>query len=199
MFTNGHGGSVLPMNTDKLTLRAELLERRKQLSAEDAARYALLITQHIMQALPPSCRAVAGYAATRFEAPVWEALEQLAKRNIATALPCVHSAAGALVFRAWKKGDALQAGAYGISEPSVEAAEVKPDVVLVPLLAFDRKGFRLGYGGGFYDRTLEALRRAGNITAIGIAYSVQEVPGLPACAHDQKMDVIVTEQSVIKP
>ncbi len=102
-----------------------------------------------------------------------------------------------LVFRAWTKDTVLVRGLYGILEPSSDAEEVEPDIVLVPLAAFDRRGHRLGYGGGYYDRTLQGLRKTRRITAAGLAFSVQEIGELPADAHDEPLDLVLTERDVI--
>ena len=103
-----------------------------------------------------------------------------------------------LVFRQWAPGDALVLGRWNIKVPPEEAPEVLPDVLLVPLLAFDRRGFRLGYGGGFYDRTLEKLRTLKKVTAIGIAYAGQEVDAVPYEEFDQRLDWIMTEKESFK-
>ena len=89
-------------------------------------------------------------------------------------------------------------GPYGIKEPKYSAVQVHPCLLLVPLLAFDRRGLRLGYGGGYYDRTLAALRAKNKILAVGIAYSIQEVDAMPVADHDQPLDWIVTEREAIE-
>ena len=98
-----------------------------------------------------------------------------------------------LLFRTWRKGDPLIVHPFGMHEPPESAARVTPDVLLIPLLAFDAKGTRLGYGGGFYDRTLASLATK---RAIGIAYSGQEVAELPCHDHDHPLDSVVTENGV---
>ena len=95
-------------------------------------------------------------------------------------------------------GDKLAAGAMGIMEPVAKAPLVEPDVLLVPLLAFDSRGYRLGYGAGYYDRTLTELRQRKKILAIGIAYAGQEVPEVPIESHDARLDKIATETKVLK-
>ncbi|HJW41489.1 MAG TPA: 5-formyltetrahydrofolate cyclo-ligase, partial [Rhizomicrobium sp.] len=123
------------------------------------------------------------------------------------ALPCVE-AGRPLIFRGWKMGDAMHANAaaYGIPEPLASAATVVPSLVLVPLLAFDAGGHRLGYGGGYYDRTLSLLARGqmppanpsarAPLLAVGVAYAGQEIEALPREAHDHPLDMIVTENGV---
>jgi len=117
-------------------------------------------------------------------------LRRLAANGWTLALPVVTGAAP-LIFRAWTFGAALIAGERGISQPAAGAI-LRPALLLVPLLAFDAHGRRLGYGGGHYDRTLEALRRDGTVTAIGLAFDAQEVAQIPAGPHDQRLDWILT-------
>lgn len=114
-----------------------------------------------------------------------------------TCLPVVMAPAQPLRFRLWSEGEPLVAGAYGISEPV--GHEVQPDIVIVPLLAFDRRGMRLGYGGGFYDRTLAHLRAVRPCLAIGLGFAAQEHEGLPRAETDVALDGVVTEREVIWP
>lgn len=109
------------------------------------------------------------------------------------ALPVMQGKGRPLLMRRWVIGDKLIAGTWGIKEPGPEAPEVVPEIVLVPLLAFDRQGFRLGYGGGYYDRTLESLRRGNpKLLAIGLAFDEQEVDAVPHGSHDQRLDWVLT-------
>lgn len=114
----------------------------------------------------------------------------LAARGVTLALPVVARKRSPLHFRAWREGDPLIVHAFGMHEPGPEARLVVPDVLLVPLLAFDARGHRLGYGGGFYDCTLASLARK---LAVGVAYAGQEVAALPALPHDHPLDMVVTE------
>jgi 5-formyltetrahydrofolate cyclo-ligase len=102
------------------------------------------------------------------------------------------------VFRAWSPGDDLEPAAFNTQIPSADKPELTPGVVLAPLLAFDRRGYRLGYGGGFYDRTLDFLRNFGEVLAIGLAYAGQEVPVVPHDPNDKRLDWIVTEAAAIR-
>ena len=120
---------------------------------------------------------------------------RLAARGHTLALPVVAKKRSPLAFRRWREGDALVVHTYGMHEPAEDAPVVAPDVVLVPLLAFDARGHRLGYGGGFYDRTLASLKTK---LAIGVAYAGQEVDALPAMPHDHPLDMVVTELGVRK-
>ena len=120
-------------------------------------------------------------------------MSALAAKGHALALPCIIAREEPLQFRKWSERDATIVNLFGIAEPLVDAEIVTPHIVLVPMLAFDAEGFRLGYGGGYYDRTLAALRDAGEVLAVGIAYAGQEVPRLPRKPHDEKLDLILTE------
>ena len=132
------------------------------------------------------------------EISTFELFDKLAAEGWTTALPVVIAKNTPLVFRQWAPGDPLVLGRWDIQVPPEEAPEVQPDVLLVPLLAFDRKGYRLGYGGGFYDRTLEKLRARKSVTAIGVAYAGQEVDEVPRDAYDQRLDWIMTEKETFK-
>ena len=132
------------------------------------------------------------------EISTFELFDKLVADGWTTALPVVVAKNTPLVFRQWAPGDALVMGRWNIKIPPEEAPEVLPDVLLVPLLAFDRRGYRLGYGGGFYDRTLEKLRALKRVTAIGVAYAGQEVDAVPYEEFDQRLDWIMTEKETIK-
>jgi 5-formyltetrahydrofolate cyclo-ligase len=141
---------------------------------------------------------VSGYWPMGDEADVIPLLAQLSARGCGTALPVVVGKDVGLVFRRWQPGDALEAGTYGTHHPRPAASEAIPDLLLVPLLAFDRRGRRLGYGGGYYDRTLAALRAQRPVLAVGIAFAAQEVEMLPDGPYDQRLDWVVTEQGARK-
>jgi 5-formyltetrahydrofolate cyclo-ligase len=125
-------------------------------------------------------------------------LADLREKGHESAFPIVATDGQPLVFRSWAPGNDMAFGPLGVQEPLPSAREVVPDILLVPLLAFDRRGYRLGYGGGFYDRTLEKLRAKGRPVAIGIAFAGQEVDAVPVAAYDQLLDWIVTERETIE-
>jgi len=114
------------------------------------------------------------------------------------ALPCIKRKAQPLEFRRFTPGDKLRGGPYNTREPLKSAEIVDPDIVLLPLLAFSKNGYRLGYGGGFYDRSLVALRAKKQIFACGLAYAAQEVPRVPTDEYDQKLDGVLTEREFRK-
>lgn len=148
--------------------------------------------------LPPdigfSTGTVSGFIPYKSEITTIPLLERLAAEGWQTCLPIVIAMEEPLLFRSWVPGEPLVAGAWDIPVPLESAAEAVPDVLLVPMLAFDRKGFRLGYGGGFYDRTLEQLRKVKRVVAIGVAYHAQMVDEVPVGIHDAPLDYVLTEQ-----
>ena len=141
---------------------------------------------------------VSGFMPIRSEIDPMPLLECLRKSGRRTALPIVGKRDAPLLFRLWVPGDEMNLGPYGIQEPKCTAVQVCPCLLLVPMLAFDRNGFRLGYGGGYYDRTLSELRAKKKIVAVGVAYSKQEVDVIPATDFDQRLDWIVTEREAIE-
>jgi 5-formyltetrahydrofolate cyclo-ligase len=125
-------------------------------------------------------------------------LGKLAGEGWTTCLPIVIALGEPLIFRRWLPGEPTVPGVWGIPRPTDDAPLLEPDVLLVPLMAFDRQGYRLGYGGGFYDRTLEQLRDRKTITAIGVAYAAQEIDAVPHGPHDQPLDYVMTERGLFK-
>ncbi len=142
-------------------------------------------------------RAISAFHPLRDEPDTLPLLSSLADSGYRTALPVTVSRTDPLAFRLWKPGDALVRGAMNIAEPSREAATVDPDLLFVPLAAFDRRGHRIGFGAGHYDRTLAILRERGPLRAVGLAFSVSEIPCAPSEAHDQPLDFILTEEELI--
>jgi 5-formyltetrahydrofolate cyclo-ligase len=128
--------------------------------------------------------------------PLMLALHSLGHRLV---LPAIRAAGEPLDFRAWQPGEPLVPAGFGTQEPAATAPSVAPSVLLVPLLAFDAAGYRLGYGGGFYDRSLALLHAAGDTLAVGLAYADQQVAAVPRGATDQPLDLVVTERDVIVP
>ncbi len=159
-------------------------------NAEAPARLAAaLLAGHA----PPKGAIIAGYWPMGEEMDPRPLMLALVARGHVLALPVTPPRCQPLSFRAWAPGAALRAGPMGTSEPGA-GDELRPDILLVPLLAFDRAGRRLGYGGGYYDRTLAALPGA---KAIGIAYAGQEMPEVPAGPQDFRLPLIATEAGVI--
>jgi 5-formyltetrahydrofolate cyclo-ligase len=140
---------------------------------------------------------VAGYWPVGSEMDPRPLLAALAKAGREIALPHMESRAGPARFLGWRAGEPLAADAFGVPAPPAEGRALRPRLVLAPLLAFDRRGRRLGQGGGHYDRILAALKPAG-VLAVGLAYAAQEMDEVPAGPHDQKLDWVVTEAEAIR-
>ncbi len=135
---------------------------------------------------------LSGYMPMRSEI---DPLPAMAAHRGVVGVPVIPGPAMALRFREWSPGCALVAGEFGALIPA-EGAWVEPAVLIVPMLAFDARGYRLGYGGGFYDRTLEMLRARRPTLAVGFAFAAQEVDEVPIDAYDQQLDAVVTEEGV---
>lgn len=135
---------------------------------------------------------IAGFAPTGDEIDIWPLLKALHRTGRNIGLPVIQGPDQPLLFREWTPGCNMQADRYGISFPA-GGRTLTPQLVFVPLLAFTARGNRLGYGGGYYDRTLEALRRRSKVFACGVAFAGQEVEHLPTDKHDEKLDGILTE------
>lgn len=177
----------------KADLRTAALARRDVLSDEQRAAAAQAIA---MRGLPVEIKpnsVVAGYSPIRNEIDPAPLMQALAAHGARLALPAITARGKALVFRAWSSGDKLMLGSLGIPEPSPAAAELIPDILLVPLAAFDRDGHRVGYGAGHYDVTLAHLRKGKAVMAIGLAFAAQEVEAIPALSHDVKLNYVLTE------
>ncbi|MCF1708750.1 5-formyltetrahydrofolate cyclo-ligase [Tabrizicola sp. J26] len=138
-------------------------------------------------------KVLSGYMPMRTEI---DPLPAMAAHQGPVGVPVIPGKGVPLRFREWSPGCALEEGEFGALIPA-EGAWLEPQVLIVPLLAFDRRGYRLGYGGGFYDRTLERLRSMHPVTAIGFAFAAQEVDEVPIEPTDQPLDAIVTEQGMV--
>ena len=138
----------------------------------------------------------AGYFPVHDELDPIPLMQALHENGSCTALPAIRPGPD-LAFRRWPPGGPLKHGKYGLQEPGGDCAELMPDIVLVPLLAFDRNGGRLGYGGGYYDAALRRMRGAAPVTAIGIAFDEQEVPEVPQEPQDERLGLILTPSRVI--
>ncbi|NOT70275.1 MAG: 5-formyltetrahydrofolate cyclo-ligase [Hyphomicrobium sp.] len=146
----------------------------------------------------PAGKIVSGFAAIRDEINPADLMLWLHEEGFRLALPVMVGKGKALLMRAWTPGDVMEAAAWGIAEPVADKPEVDPDIVLVPLLAFDARGHRLGYGGGFYDRTLARLRAKKPVIAVGVAYDEQRVDAVPVEAYDQPLEWVLTPSGPIR-
>lgn len=173
------------------TLRAKAHGALKDVAGE------MLASRGLPFAKKPHQHVVSGFFPFRSEINTIPLLARLAGEGWQVALPIVMGEGMPLVFRAWTPGEPTVPGEWNIPMPPESAADVLPDVLLVPLLSFDAAGYRLGYGGGFYDRTLESLRGLKPVVAIGVAYQAQLVDHVPRGAHDAPLDFVMTEQETI--
>lgn len=183
--------------TLKKSLRVEALAQRQRASEAAGPRAALLIARRCLGDFVFMKGAIiAGYAAVRGEADPFPLMAALGNNGHALCLPRTHE--GNLSFHAWKPGDPLVVGRMNVPEPDAKARERRPDLLLVPLLAFDRHGYRLGYGAGYYDRYLRTHRAKRTLRAVGIAFAGQQVDDLPVDEWDEPLDAVVTETQVIR-
>jgi 5-formyltetrahydrofolate cyclo-ligase len=185
------------VETAKAELRAAVQALRDALSADErkaaaeaiaARKFPLSVTTNII---------VSGFMPLKSEINPLPLLQKLAEAGARLALPAIAGRGKPLIMRAWEFGAPLDRGQWGIREPKPEAREVEPDILLVPLLAFDRAGHRIGYGAGYYDMTIHRLRELKPVTAVGIAFAAQEVPKIPTTPRDERLDLVLTEREVI--
>jgi 5-formyltetrahydrofolate cyclo-ligase len=178
---------------DKRAARTRALARRAEAFAKHGASAGARLAAHGLAFLDPRPGAsVSGFSAIRDEIDPASLLDALHAQGHAIALPVMQGKGKPLLFRAYAPGDEMGSAAWGIAEPLPDKQEVDPDIVLVPLLAFDMRGYRLGYGGGFYDRTLERLRAIKPVVAVGIAYDELQVDDVPHQRYDQPLDWVLT-------
>ena len=185
--------------------RDKAAARRVALAARAAAHGAAagaarLAAGHALEAIGQlrAVATVAGYLPIRSEIDPRAAMLALVGLGYRVAVPVIEGPERPLAFRRWSPEAPTERGAFGVEVPIAGAAAV-PEVLLVPLVAFDARGHRLGYGGGFYDRTIAGLRARGEIHAFGLAYAAQEIPAVPDAETDMRLDAIVTEAGILRP
>lgn len=182
--------------SDKAALRAAALAARA--AVEEPGLRGARACAHLrawLAARAPQA-ALAGYFPIRGEI---DPRPLLAAHAGPTGLPVVTSVGQPLAFRAWRPGQPVVAGPFGTVQPPESAESLQPEVVVVPLAGFDRRGARIGYGGGFYDRTLEFLRARGPVLAAGLAFAAQELERVPEEGFDQPLDLVATEAGILLP
>ena len=183
----------MPATKSKAELRATALAAREALSETKRNKAAQTLAKRGLPIEIAPGTVVSGYSPIRSEIDPAPLMQMLAAQGARLALPTVTSRGKSLIFRAWSPGDRLTLGMLGIPEPSPAAAEVVPDIMLVPLAAFDRTGHRIGYGAGHYDYTFAHLRKVKAVTGIGLAFAAQEIEAVPALSHDVRLDFVLTE------
>lgn len=185
---------------EKQSARKVASKIRKNAAIVDAGAAPMEILSHLQEAgILEVGKIVSGFLPIGSEIDTRPILAVLRDMGLIICLPCVEAEDAPLTFRKWHPDDILVKEKFGTLAPESSSEEVDPDIILSPMLAFDRSGFRLGYGGGFYDRSLEKLRKFKSVAAIGVAYSAQEVEAVPHDNLDQPLDMIVTEKEVIRP
>jgi 5-formyltetrahydrofolate cyclo-ligase len=181
----------------KAMMRRELTARRDGLPAAERQQAAETIAARAFPVAVPPGAIVSGFMPLKSEINPLPLMRKLAEAGANLALPVVAGKGQPLIMRGWTLGGPLASGVWGIREPLPDAPAVDPDILIVPLLAFDRRGHRLGYGAGYYDMTISALRAKKPVIAVGIAYAAQEVDTVPITPHDAPLDLVLTEHETI--
>jgi 5-formyltetrahydrofolate cyclo-ligase len=185
------------IDSRKAELRQLALSRRDSIPAvARAAAAEALAEQPFPIKIVPGV-VVSGYSPVKSELNPLPLMRRCAVQGARLALPVVAGRGQPLIMRAFAIGDLLGSGVWGIREPLPDASEVLPDILLVPLLAFDRRGNRIGYGAGYYDQTIARLRALKAITAVGVAFSAQECEEVPTTSRDARLDLVLTERGVV--
>jgi len=181
----------------KAELRKTALTRRDAMPAAERQTAAEAIAARVFPIPIKTGMIVSGYSPLKSEINPLPLLRKLATAGAQLALPVVAGRGKPLIMRSYAFGQVLDAGVWGIREPKDDVPEVEPDILIVPLAAFDRKGNRIGYGAGYYDMTINRLRQRKPAMAVGIAYAAQEVPEVPVTPRDARLDLVLTEREVI--
>ncbi|WP_235031142.1 5-formyltetrahydrofolate cyclo-ligase [Geminicoccus flavidas] len=176
-------------------MRNQVLAARAALAVADAQAASRMAGLHFLRRIELSqMRAVALFWPLQDEIDTRPLLRALHELGVPTALPRITGRSEPLRFHRWHPGEPLVAGPFRVEEPAADTPEIVPAVILTPLLAFDARGYRLGWGGGFYDRTIAALRQAGHRPlCVGYAFARQEVGQVPTEPFDEPLDMVVTE------
>jgi 5-formyltetrahydrofolate cyclo-ligase len=187
-----------PSPQSKDSLRAAALAVRDALSPEQRGGAAEAVAARGLPFAVAAGAVVAGYAPIRSELDPTPLLRRLADAGARLALPVIVGRELPLQFRSYSIGKALERGPLGIQQPTVASAELVPEILLIPLAAFDRSGHRIGYGAGYYDRSIEALRGRNRTITVGLAFAVQEIDAIPALPHDAVLDYVLTETQTFR-
>jgi len=199
MSSISHSSPVGGIDEAKAALRAQALAKRRALPADLRAAFARrLALEGVTLAKRLEAQVVSVFLPIGDEPDTLALLSALRDAGVTTALPVTVGRRSPLIFRRWSPGEPTQAGPMKISEPLSSADTVAPDLLFTPLSVFDRLGNRIGYGMGHYDRSLATLRANGRAIAVGVAYSASEAPNVPAGAHDQRLDFVLTERELIE-
>ena len=178
-------------------MRREAIARRDALPAQERQRAAETIAARPFPLAIAAGAIVAGFMPMKSEINPLPLMRKLAEAGASLALPVVSGRGRPLTMRAFSFGQELATGQWGIREPRPSEPVVAPDILLVPLLAFDRRGHRIGYGAGYYDMTIAALRAEKAVAAVGLAFAALEIAAVPATPRDAPLDLVLTEREVI--
>lgn len=181
----------------KELLRNEALARRDALPATQRQAAAEIIAARKFPVAIPRGAVVSGFMPMKSEINPLPLLKRLAAEGAKLALPVVAGRGKPLIMRAWEFGAPLEAGVWGIRQPKADAPEIDPDILIVPLAAFDRAGHRIGYGAGYYDMTITRLRGIKPVIVVGIGFAAQEIPRVPTTERDARLDLVLTEREII--
>jgi 5-formyltetrahydrofolate cyclo-ligase len=183
--------------SEKAALREVALALRDALPAGERQAAAEAIAARVLPVELTTGIVVSGFMPLKTEINPIPLMRKLADAGAQLALPAIAGRGNPLIMRDWTFGAPLKAGQWGIREPGPEAPEVAPDILIVPLACFDRAGHRIGYGAGYYDMTINALRARKKVVAVGIAFAAQEIPKVPATERDARLDLVLTEREII--
>ncbi len=189
--------SIAAVSEQKAKLRNEVLARRDALSPEVRQAAAEAIAAHSLPIAPGPGVIVSGFMPIRSEINPLPIMRRYQQAGAQLVLPAIAARGKPLHLRAWNAGDKLIAGQWGIREPGPDAAELDPDLMLIPLAVFDRSGGRIGYGAGHYDRTIAGVRTRKSVVTVGMAFALQEVSRVPILPHDERLDLVLTEKELI--
>ena len=189
--------TTLPIDELKAALRKTAFARRDALPAGDRQSAAETIAARPFPLPVQPGMIVSGFSPLKTEINPLPLMRKLAAAGAGLALPVIVGRGKPLIMRAYAFGQELNAGVWGIREPKADSPEVDPDIMIVPLVAFDRRGHRIGHGAGYYDMTINRLRAMKPVVAVGIAYAVQEFDEVPTTSRDARLDLVLTERDVI--
>jgi 5-formyltetrahydrofolate cyclo-ligase len=188
---------MIAVQSDKSELRTAALAKRDALPAEERQQGAEIVASRAFPLAIGPGTVVSGFMPMRSEINPLPLMRKLAAQGAQLALPVIQGRGKPLLMRAWSFGAPLETRQWGIKEPADEAPVVDPDVLLVPLACFDRAGHRVGYGAGYFDKTIRALRAKKTVTAVGLAFAAQEIARVPATEFDEPLDLVLTEREII--
>jgi 5-formyltetrahydrofolate cyclo-ligase len=189
----------MPSIAAKISLRERAMKARAALSLQERRTATAVTTERAFERLRATSGVIGLYEPFRDEIHPGPLIRLLASHGHRIALPCTPKLSEPIVFRVWAPGDPLVRGRMNIPEPVADAPEVFPQVLVVPPVAFDRRCYRIGYGAGFYDRTIPILRHMHPVFTLGFAFACQEVDKVPDEQHDVPLDAVVTERELIVP